>query len=102
MGSWTFICTQSFIFALWITINTLHPKGFDKYPFVFLNLIVGFQSALTAPILMIASNRQAEIDRKRLLDDLELDKKQDILLKEMHSHFDTHFHELISKIEKNN
>ena len=100
LGSWAFIGTQGVIFALWMTVNTIHPKGIDKYPFVFLNLIVGFESAFTAPILLMAGNRQSEMDRKRLLEDLELDKKNDLMLKEMRDHFDSHFHELMKEYKK--
>ena len=101
LGSWTFIGLQATVFACWMTINTIHPKGIDKYPFVFLNLIVGFESAFTAPILLMAGNRQSEHDRKKLLEDLELDRKNTEMLNEMTKHFDSHFHEIMKEVKKN-
>jgi uncharacterized membrane protein len=35
-------------------------KGFDPYPFIFLNLILSCIAALQAPIIMMSQNRQEE------------------------------------------
>jgi uncharacterized membrane protein len=37
----------------------------DPYPFILLNLVLSFQSAYAAPILMISQNRQAKLSERR-------------------------------------
>src|SRR5947209_15772811 len=52
-GSWKFI-SASILFTLgWIALNTwlLHDKGFDAYPYVLLNLVIGMIASLSAPII---------------------------------------------------
>ena len=41
-------------------------------PFILLNLALSFQAAYTGPILLIASNRQEERDRQRIIQILRL------------------------------
>lgn len=66
IGSWRFIIIQSVAVTAWVGINatglSLH---WDLYPFVLLNLMFSVQAAYTGPILLLASNRQAAIDKIR-------------------------------------
>jgi uncharacterized membrane protein len=39
-------------------------KAFDPYPFILLNLVLSFQAAFTAPIILMAQNRAASKDRR--------------------------------------
>jgi len=73
VGSWRFIVGQSLFLILYILVNTVLPESlhFDPYPFVFLNLILSFQAAYTAPILMISQNRMADMDREAAAKDHE-------------------------------
>jgi uncharacterized membrane protein len=97
VGSWTYIGAQTAIFTLWVLVNTTSPKGkFDPFPFSFLNLFVGFMSAYTGPVLLMAANRQSEKDRQKILESLSLDQKTEALTQ----HIDNHMHELKSMIEK--
>lgn len=100
VGSWTYIGFQTAIFLTWVGINLGAPKGArpDPYPFSLLNLFVGFMSAYTGPVLLMASNRQSEHDRKKILESLSLDQKTEALTK----HIDTHMHELKNILEKTN
>jgi uncharacterized membrane protein len=65
VGSWRFIIIQSILVAIWISFNIwqLGLGHFDPFPFVLLNLMFSVQAAYTGPILLLASNRQAEKDR---------------------------------------
>lgn len=65
VGSWKFIIIQSFIIMGWIVYNLVSAKGFDPYPFILLNLMLSFQAAYTAPMIMMSQNRQAEVDRRK-------------------------------------
>lgn len=75
LGSWRFIIAQTGFLALWITLNVIgiFPWKWDVYPFVFLNLMLSFQAAYSAPFIMMSQNRQSEIDRQRQIQDLEID-----------------------------
>lgn len=76
VGSWTYLGIQTTIFAFWVCLNMYAPKNskLDPYPFSFLNLVVGFMSAYTGPVLLISANRQSERDRKKILESLALDR----------------------------
>jgi uncharacterized membrane protein len=65
MGSWRFIIIQSCILAVWLVLNTIQLlfRPFDQYPFILLNLMLSFEAAYSAPIIMMSQNRQAEKDR---------------------------------------
>ena len=74
LGTWRFIGIQLTVIVLWATLNAIPKNGVDPFPYSFLNLILGVQSALTGPILLIAGNRKEEMDRRRAIENLEIDK----------------------------
>ncbi len=64
MGSWAFIIVQSGILAAWVVLNvTAWIRHWDGYPFILLNLMLSFQAAYAAPIIMMSQNRQSDKDR---------------------------------------
>ena len=64
VGSWKFIIIQSCLLALWLVINGLGWFfSWDPYPFILLNLVLSFQAAFTAPVIMMSQNRQTARDR---------------------------------------
>jgi CRP/FNR family transcriptional regulator, cyclic AMP receptor protein len=67
MGSWAFIIIQSVILAFWVLFNSVAVHfgwwSWDPYPFIFLNLVLSFQAAYAAPIIMMSQNRAASKDR---------------------------------------
>jgi uncharacterized membrane protein len=85
IGSWFFIGGQATILFLWLMINTWAPAKakWDKPPFILLNLMLSFQAAFTGPVLLMAANRQSEIDRKRDIDHYLLDLQETQTLEEM-------------------
>lgn len=74
LGTWRFIGIQLTVIVLWATLNAIPKNKVDPFPYSFLNLILGVQSALTGPILLIAGNRKEEMDRRRAIENLEIDK----------------------------
>lgn len=102
IGSWRFIIIQSIILAFWIILNVSLPKNkkWDEYPFILLNLMLSFQAAYTGPVLLMAGNRQSEIDRKRDIENLELDRTDHKQLIKLAKHIDTHFDMLNRRIDK--
>lgn len=55
VGSWRFIIIQSVILGIWIILNLIAIVGhWDPYPFILLNLVLSFQAAYAAPIIMMS------------------------------------------------
>lgn len=80
-GSWGFIFTFAIALILWILANVYFiSRPFDKYPFVFLNLILGCVTALQSPIIMMSQNRQEKKDRLRSENDYKIDLKAEFIL----------------------
>lgn len=89
IGSWRFISGQSLVRALWITLNVaawFAPR--DSYPFLLLNLVLWFQAAYAAPIIMMSQNRQEAKDRLRAEHDYEVNLKAETEIAERHTKLD--------------
>ena len=84
-GSWKFIGFSVGFFLVWVALNTwlLHDKGFDPYPYVLLNLVLGLIVGLQAPIIIMSQNRQGEKDRLRADLDYRVNLKNELLLSEV-------------------
>lgn len=70
VGSWKFLVGQSTALFLYIIANILMLSfmTFDPYPFILLNLLLSFQAAFTAPLILISQNRTEHKDRRRAID----------------------------------
>ena len=77
IGTWKFVGLLSIITAVWIGWNVYAPKAkkFDPYPFVALNLCYSFLAGYTAPILLMSATRQGEMDREKMIENLELERQ---------------------------
>jgi uncharacterized membrane protein len=85
VGSWRFIIVQSTLLILWIIVNSIGlVKPWDPYPFILLNLMLSFQAAYTAPIIMMSQNRQSMIDREEVKHDYEVDLKAELEVELLH------------------
>ena len=88
-GSWTFIISFGSFLLLWILINVLMgSKGFDVYPFIFLNLILSTIAALQAPVIMMSQNRQDVKDRERAKTAFMVDLKCELEIRTLHEKID--------------
>lgn len=89
VGSWPFIILQTIILIFWITANIFAwIKEWDPYPFILLNLMLSFQSAYAAPIIMMAQNRQGNIDRKKVEKDYDVNLKAELEIESLHQKID--------------
>lgn len=88
VGSWRFILVQSGLLVAWLLFNIFSTARVDPYPFILLNLLLSFQAAYTAPIIMMSQNRQADIDRKRSIDDFEVNCKAEVEIETLHEKID--------------
>ena len=89
MGSWNFIIVQSILLAVWIVLNvTAFVEKWDPYPFILLNLALSFQAAYAAPFIMMAQNRQQDIDRKEAESDHQINIKAELEIELLHQKID--------------
>jgi uncharacterized membrane protein len=99
VGSWTFIIVQSVLLVIWMALNvTAWVQQWDPYPFILLNLVLSFQAAYAAPIIMMSQNRQAAIDRNEAKHDYDINIKAELEIELVHQKIDllreTEIHEL--------
>jgi uncharacterized membrane protein len=88
VGSWRFVIVQSALLLGWLVFNATTAKPVDPYPFILLNLMLSFQAAYTAPIIMMSQNRQAEIDRQRSVADYDINRKAELEIETLHEKMD--------------
>ena len=89
VGSWTFIVIQSALLFLWIVANSVAWfMSWDPYPFILLNLVLSFQAAFTAPIIMMSQNRQSTIDRRNVQHDYDVNTKAELEIELLHQKVD--------------
>jgi len=67
LGTGRYLVLQSLVILCWILFNTLPGlPHFDPYQFLFLTLILSLQAAYSAPLILLAQNRQDDRDRVNL------------------------------------
>lgn len=89
VGSWRFITIQSGLLAAWVLANAVLGGGaWDPYPFILLNLLLSFQAAYTAPIIMMSQNRQADVDRDRAVADYQVNLRAEAEIALLHEKID--------------
>ncbi|WP_190132725.1 DUF1003 domain-containing protein [Streptomyces mashuensis] len=74
LGTGRFIVWMTVVIVLWVVWNSSAPDHlrFDRYPFIFLTLMLSLQASYAAPLILLAQNRQDDRDRVNL----EQDRKQ--------------------------
>ena len=99
VGSWRFILIQSALLAIWIALNaTAYVARWDPYPFILLNLVLSFQAAYTAPIIMMSQNRLSEVDRRNAETDYRINVKAELEIEALHAKIDALREQEIAKL----
>lgn len=89
VGSWRFIVVQSALLGAWIVGNAIAGSGaWDPYPFILLNLLLSFQAAYTAPIIMMSQNRSSNFDRDRATADYQVNLRAEAEIALLHEKVD--------------
>jgi len=89
VGSWRFIVIQSGLLVAWLIANAAFGgNAWDPYPFILLNLMLSFQAAYTAPIIMMSQNRQSDIDRIRSIADYQVNIRSEAEISLLHEKID--------------
>jgi uncharacterized membrane protein len=82
MGSWGFVFGALLFLAGWMIGNGNH--GFDKYPFILLNLVLSCLAALQGAILLIAARRTDQISSELAMHDYQTNVEADQMIKAVH------------------
>ncbi len=84
IGSWRFLVMQTAFLAGWLVLNVAGwSRHWDPYPFILLNLLLSFQAAYAAPVMLMSGNRQAEIDRRRASQDYRVNERSEAAAEEL-------------------
>jgi uncharacterized membrane protein len=73
LGTGTFLVWMTVIIIFWVVWNVWGPQRahWDDYPFIFLTLVLSLQASYSAPLILLAANRQEARDRINLEQDRE-------------------------------
>ena len=65
MGTAKFLFWMTVFVAAWVAWNTVAPRElkFDRFPFIFLTLMLSLQASYAAPLILLAQNRQEQRDK---------------------------------------
>lgn len=89
VGSWAFLIVQSTLLLSWIAGNAgLLPKAWDPYPFILLNLMLSFQAAYTAPVILMSQNRETRAEKRKLDYYYRINLKQELEIELLHAKID--------------
>lgn len=71
LGTGTFLVVMTIIIVAWVLWNIFGPQDikWDVYPFIFLTLMLSLQASYSAPLILLAANRQEARDRVNLEQD---------------------------------
>lgn len=65
-GSWAFVGGFLTFMAVWMVLNTM-LLGFDKYPFILLNLCLSMMAGLQGALILIAAKRLDRVNAEQSL-----------------------------------
>lgn len=97
-GSWSFIIVFSLVLLAWMVLNG--PLGkidglvWDRYPYIFLNLVLSTLAAFQAPVIMMSQNRQSRKDRIANRHDYEVNLRTTVEIMRLHRKVDRLFNKL--------
>lgn len=85
MGSWPFVFGSLIFLAIWMAGNA--NNGFDKYPFILLNLLLSCLGAMQGAILLIAAKRSDQVASELAEHDYEQDCRSERMLEQLSEEF---------------
>lgn len=91
LGTGRYLALQTGLVICWVTYNVSVASGglrFDPYPFILLNLAFSTQASYAAPLILLAANRQAALDRARADHDHAASEENLRLTREIHRKLD--------------
>ena len=91
-GSWGFISAFGIVLAVWMgwnIVTVVWGLAFDRYPFIFLNLMLSMLAAIQAPIIMMSQNRAAQRDRENAEHDYVVNLRAELEIMHLHDKLDS-------------
>jgi uncharacterized membrane protein len=85
MGSWAFVLGSILFLGLWMGFN--RNTGFDKYPFILLNLVLSCLAAMQGAILLIAAKRSDQIASELAQHDYNTDVEAKAIIENLAQNF---------------
>ncbi|MDQ8043027.1 MAG: DUF1003 domain-containing protein [Solirubrobacteraceae bacterium] len=77
LGTGRYLVFQTVVVVVWIVVNvSVVVLRWDPYPFILLNLAFSTQAAYSAPLILLAQNRQADRDKIDIERDRETNARQ--------------------------
>lgn len=74
--------------AVWIAPKVAaYVFRWDPYPFILLNLMLSFQAAYAAPIIMMSQSHQSAKDHLQAKNDYEVNLKSELEFMQLHEKF---------------
>ena len=68
LGTSRFLVYMTVFIVVWVAVN-ITPLAFDPYTFTFLTLLLSLQASYSAPLILLAQNRQTDRDRISMEED---------------------------------
>ncbi len=99
-GSMLFVYLHLGWFALWVLYNVLAPKGFDKFPFGLLTLIVSLEAIFLSTFVMISQNREALRSDIRAQLDFETNVISEVWIETIAAAHNIDMHEIHAKVKE--
>ncbi|GAB2868781.1 hypothetical protein GCM10027176_82990 [Actinoallomurus bryophytorum] len=85
MGSWPFVFGALVFLGIWMAGNS--NRGFDKYPFILLNLLLSCLAAMQGAILLIAAKRSDQVASELAQHDYDQDRRSEHMLERLSTEF---------------
>jgi uncharacterized membrane protein len=104
-GSWAFISGFGLVLVAWVVVNSgvLAAAGvpaFDRFPYIFLNLMLSMLAAIQAPVIMMSQNRQSKKDRIAARHDYEVNLRAQLEIVRLSRKLDRMLHFAIREVKK--
>ena len=85
MGTGRYLAIQTGVIVVWCAMNAAAWQlRWDPYPWILLNLVFSTQASYAAPLILLAANRQAALDRARADHDHQASEENLALTKATH------------------
>lgn len=89
IGSWTYVAITAAANLLYIGINAaLGDAAPDPFPFQFLDVMNGMIAGVVTPLILMAQEREADIDRERARREFAVNVKAELELDLLHAKLD--------------
>ena len=104
-GSWGFIVGFGLVLLAWVVVNgggldMIGLQPFDKFPYIFLNLVLSMLAAIQAPVIMMSQNRQSKKDRIAARHDYEVNLRTQLEIVRLSRKLDKMMHLAIREAKR--